>query len=328
MNVADEPQIAAADTTMAGQAPVAVDRTPWSKDFALATVILVVCFTLPLSRLVWFAATSDLYSHILLVPFVTVYLAWLNRRSVPGVSEPNRRFAVVAWCGGSVLVAGYWLAIWSGWPMTNQDSLSWTTAAFVCFFFGVCGWFAGRETVRALRFPLCFLVFMVPFPMVIHNWLEGFLQKGSALTAYGLFQVTGTPVVYSDLTFQLPGITLQVAPECSGIHSSLVLFLTSLIAGHLFLRAPWKRTVLALVVLPLGLFRNGFRIFVIGQLCIHIGPQMVYSAIHRDGGPLFFALSMIPFFLLLILLRRSERLLAGSADEQRTSRRGQESGDV
>jgi exosortase C (VPDSG-CTERM-specific) len=319
MNVGNEPQAVAAAPTTTERNPVAVDRPGWPKDFVWATIVLVACFSVPLSRLVWFAATSELYSHVLLVPFVSAYLVWLNRRNVRGFSEPNWRFAVLAWCAGSVLLAGYWLAVWRGWPMTNQDALAWMTSAFVGFFFGVCGLFAGREAVQAMRFPLCFLVFMVPFPSLVHNWLENFLQRGSALTAYGMFQLAGTPLLYKDLNFQLPGFALQVAPECSGIHSSLVLFLTSLVAGHLFLRSPWKRGILALAVLPLGLLRNGFRIFVIGQLCIHIGPQMIHSPIHRDGGPVFFALSMVPFFLLLILLRRSEPVLAGPTDQQRSS---------
>jgi exosortase/archaeosortase family protein len=53
--------------------------------------------------------------------------------------------------------------------------------------------------------------------------------------------------------------------------------------------------------------RNGFRIFTIGELCVHIGPEMIDSPIHHKGGPLFFALSLIPFFILLTWLHRSER---------------------
>ena len=206
MNVTNEPQTVAVDPMAAGQNPVSVNPPRWPKDFVWATIVLVACFSVPLTHLAWFAATSELYSHILLVPFVSVYLAWLNRRNVRGVSEPDRRFAVVAWCAGSVLLAGYWLAVWSGWPMTNQDGLAWMTSAFVGCFFGVCGLFAGRETLRAMRFPLCFLAFMVPFPTLMHNWLESFLQRGSALTAYGLFQLAGTPLLYHDLNFQLPGL--------------------------------------------------------------------------------------------------------------------------
>jgi len=46
---------------------------------------------------------------------------------------------------------------------------------------------------------------------------------------------------------------------------------------------------------------------------------MIHSAIHHEGGPVFFALAMVPFFLLLIFLRRSEQVPAGSTDQQRSS---------
>jgi exosortase/archaeosortase family protein len=104
----------------------------------------------------------------------------------------------------------------------------------------------------------------------------------------------------------LPGITLEVARECSGINSSYVLFITSLIAGQLFLRKPWKRVALALFVIPLAIARNGLRIVTIGWLCVHISPDMIHSIVHRRGGPLFFALSLVPFFLVMLWLRRGE----------------------
>jgi exosortase/archaeosortase family protein len=128
-----------------------------------------------------------------------------------------------------------------------------------------------------------------------------------------MLAVSDVPVMREgDLAFRLPGITLQVAPECSGIHSTMVLFITSLVAGHFFLHSPWKRTVLCLAVIPLALLRNGFRIFVLGELCMHIGPEMIDSPIHHHGGPLFFVLSLLPFFLLLYLLKKSERAAAGN----------------
>jgi exosortase/archaeosortase family protein len=60
-------------------------------------------------------------------------------------------------------------------------------------------------------------------------------------------------------------------------------------------------------VIPLAIVRNAFRILVIGLLCVHVGPQMIDSIIHRRGGPLFFALSLGPLFLLLVWLRRQEK---------------------
>jgi len=60
-------------------------------------------------------------------------------------------------------------------------------------------------------------------------------------------------------------------------------------------------------VIPLAIARNGFRILVIGLLCVHIGPHMSDSFIHHRGGPIFFALSLIPLALLLFSLRRHDK---------------------
>jgi exosortase len=149
---------------------------------------------------------------------------------------------------------------------------------------------------------------MTPLPLRVSNALESMLQHASAAVAYAFFEVSGTPVyAIGDLRFQLPGITIEVAPECSGLRSSLALFITSLLAGSVFLRSSWTRALLCLAVIPIGIIRNAFRIFTVGELCVQIGPQMIDSYIHRTGGWMFFLVSMVPLFLLLLLLVRSER---------------------
>jgi exosortase C (VPDSG-CTERM-specific) len=158
-----------------------------------------------------------------------------------------------------------------------------------------------------IAFPLALLSFMVPVPAFAMPSINAFLQNGSAAAAQGFFSLSGTPYLRTGLVFQLPDINLEVATECSGIQSSMVLLITGLVAGHLFLRRPWNRAVLALLMIPLGLLRNGFRVFTIGELCVRIGPQMIHSPIHHKGGPIFFALSLILLFILLVVLQRTER---------------------
>jgi exosortase C (VPDSG-CTERM-specific) len=148
---------------------------------------------------------------------------------------------------------------------------------------------------------------MVPIPTFAMPPIDAFLQQGSAAVAQGFFSLSDTAFLRDGLVFQLPGITIQVAAECSGIQSSMVLLITGLLASYLFLRRPWSRALLTLFMIPLGLLRNGFRVFTIGELCVHIGPQMIDSPIHHKGGPIFFALSLIPLFILLVVLQKSER---------------------
>ena len=98
--------------------------------------------------------------------------------------------------------------------------------------------------MRGLTFPFALLVFMVPLPDLVVAGLEDFLMRASAEVAHWFFQWSGTPVFRSGQVMEMPGTTLEVAPECSGIRSTLVLFITSLIASYLFLSSKWHRGLL------------------------------------------------------------------------------------
>ncbi|HEY4300859.1 MAG TPA: exosortase [Candidatus Didemnitutus sp.] len=277
----------------------------WPKPFQAALAVTVLAFAWPLFQLGAFAGSSELYSYILLVPAISVFLVWWQRDFLPSGSEPSRAWAAVPALVGCGLLTAFVLATEGAMP--TEERLALAALAFASFIVADCMFFLDRRLVAALMFPLGFLVFMAPMPGPLADAVELFLQRGSAATADAFFSVAGTPVYYQDLVFRLPGINLRVAPECSGIHSSLVLLMVSLVAGYLFLRSPWRRTLLAVAMVPLALLRNGFRVFVIGELCVHISPDMINSFIHRRGGPIFFALSLVPFFGLLYWLARSER---------------------
>ena len=279
----------------------------FSTRFGIILVALIGCFSLPLYQLFRFGLQNDLYSHVILIPFVSLYLIWINRSQLPEPSEPDRRIALAFFALGALTFAAGWYAPRAGFQFAPDDDLAASTLSFLFFLVGTCAWFLGRKTLRALAFPLAFLVFMVPFPTGFRSGLETFLQHGSAQVALRLFNISGTTVYYHDLVFRLTTISLQVAPECSGIRSSLALFITSVIAGHFFLRTPWKCAALTLAVIPLAILRNGFRIFTLGELCVHISPDMIDSYIHHHGGPVFFVLSLIPFFFLLRFLYRTDQ---------------------
>jgi len=191
-------------------------------------------------------------------------------------------------------------------PLSHNDYLALLALAFVCLVTAGGFIFLGRRWMAAAAFPLAFLLFMIPLPDRVVDTLEKASLYASADAANAFFVTFGTPVLRDGVFFQLPGIVLEVAQECSGIRSSWVLFITSVLASHLFLASPWRRAVLVAFVVPLAIVRNGFRIFTIALFCVHMGPHMVDSFIHKRGGPIFFALSLIPLFLLLFWLRRGE----------------------
>jgi exosortase len=201
------------------------------------------------------------------------------------------------------------LAGWTVWhvSLSANDHLTLLVLAYVLFIAAGGFLFLGSAWMRAAAFPMAFLLFMVPLPDAAVYWIERGLVLASADASAFLFNLTGTPMYREGTILALPGIVLEVAQECSGIRSTWILFITSVLASQLFLQSPWRRVLLVAFIIPLGIVRNGFRILTIGLLCVHVGPHMIDSVIHHRGGPIFFALSLIPLFLLLVWLRRGDR---------------------
>ena len=104
----------------------------------------------------------------------------------------------------------------------------------------------------------------------------------------------------------MPGVTIEIAKECSGIRSSVALVITSLLAGHLFLRSSWKKAVLTLTTVPLLIVKNGIRIVTLSLLSIYVDPGFLTGGLHRDGGILFFFLALALLTPVLWLLQKSE----------------------
>jgi exosortase C (VPDSG-CTERM-specific) len=220
----------------------------------------------------------------------------------PPAPEASGAAASLAASGVALLAAG-----WALGPRPEGSALTAYVASLLLFLCGLTVAALGIATFRRTLFPILFLALMIPLPGPLATRLELAMQSGSADVAYGIFRAVGTPVFLQGLTFQLPGITIEVAPECSGIRSTFALFITSLVAANLLLNSNWRRLVLVAVVVPLAVLRNGFRVFVVGQLCVTKGPQMIDSYIHRRGGPYFFLLSLVPLIVVLVVLMRFER---------------------
>ena len=269
-------------------------------------VVLLALFARPLLTLISYVAASQLHSYVLLVPFVSAYLLYLRRDQLPKDYRTDLPFTLVSLAAGLGLLAFTYSLEFTGRAPGINGRIVLLTLSFLCCLAAGGFFFLGRDWMKAGAFPLAYLIFMVPMPDAMADALEMASKTAAAEVANVLFHLSGIPFLRSGAIFQLPNITIEVAQECSGIRSSWVLFMTSILAANLFLKTPWRRFALIAFVIPLGILRNGFRILVIGLLCVNIGPEMIHSIIHRRGGPLFFALSLIPFLLALWWLRRGE----------------------
>ena len=272
--------------------------------FGLLAMALALAFVVPLWRWFGFALHSETFSYVLLIPVISVYLAWQRK---PGLWE---RVGSASWyaiapalAGLSLLGGGFWLG--SGSCSLN-DYLSWSSLALVCFLWAGGFVLLGSQGMRSVCFPMALLFCMAPIPDAVTHEVQEFLKIASSEPAAWFLWLGRVEYLQQGTFFYLPGITIQVAEECSGIRSTLVLLLTALLTAQLLLRRPWTRILLVALSVPLGIVRNGFRVAVISWLCVKVKPEMIHSPIHHHGGPVFFVLSLIPLFYVAHLLRKCE----------------------
>ena len=265
--------------------------------------VSVIVFWKTLFALVAYSLHNESASHAVLIPLVSAYLLYVERKRIFPVVRPS--LAV----GACVILSGvglYWMAIRNAAQWHGDESLSASVLALVLIWVGGFLCFYGLAAARRAAFPLLFLLLMVPLPANMLAWVIHTLQEESTEVTYLLFKGLGIPVFRQGFVLSVPGVSIEVAAECSGIRSSIALFITCLLAAHFYLRTPWKILVFMLLVLPLAVIKNGIRIVTLTLLSIYVDPSFLHGSLHRDGGFVFFLLALLLLLPVLLALEKSE----------------------
>ncbi len=270
-------------------------------------VLCVVPFLLALDltrALIAMVLSNDTFSQIPLIPVVSAYLIYSNRKKV---------FASVSfnWISGGALLASSLFAVFAArldaWQLSAANQGSLFVFGIVLFWLGSFALVFGMSAFHSALFSLLFLFFAVPIPEPLLSTIVSFLQHQSANAAEAFFSLLRVPYLRKDLIFDLPGVSIRVAEECSGIRSTLALLITTVLAAYLFLQTSWRRWILVLVVVPVAIVKNGLRIAGLSTLAVYVNPGFLTGPLHHRGGVVFFMIALIPMALLLIFLERSER---------------------
>ena len=285
---------------------VSRESTARSACFAIFVGLTLAVFSTPVSMLIGFSfqIQNHHYSHVVLVPLVSASLLLLGRKRIFSHVETRWGAGVGLLVGGALL---YSLGQGYSASLSENDHLSIMILSVVIIWIGGFVLCYGIRAFRSGLFPVLFLFLMVPIPDIFLNRVIFWLQTGSAEVSYAMFQLLGIPVFRTGFTFALPGVTIEVAKQCSGIRSSLALLITSLLAGHIFLRSPWRIAALTLAALPLLVVKNGIRIVSLSLLSIYVDPGFLTGSLHHDGGVVFFLLALVLLAPVLLFLQRSEQ---------------------
>jgi len=258
----------------------------------------------PLASTFKLAIGNDAYTHILLILPLCIAFIYADWKSLQPVAESSVGYGFLILCMAGA-IAG--LARWQKFQMAADWRLSIAMLALVTWWVGSFVLCFGLKASRLMIFPLCFLYWMIPLPSFALNEIIKYLQQGSALVTRLLFTTAGVPVSQDGLMISIPGLTVEIAKECSSIRSSLMLLVTTMVLAQLLLRSPWRKALVIALAVPLSVAKNGLRIFTIAMLGTRVDSGFLHGNLHRNGGIVFFAIALCIIFFVLWILRRTER---------------------
>ena len=240
----------------------------------------------------WWAADSY-YSHGPLIPLVSLYLLWSRRKSLAALPP-----ATSGW-GWVLILIGLILQIFSAiWRIYFSSALS-----LLMVLSGLVLAFGGTPLWKRTWFPILFLLFMVPMPLVLIAQISLQLKLWAAAASARIIWWMGIPVGQDGSMLYLPHGSVLVEDVCSGLRSLISLLALGVLCTYLSEGRLRKRILMLAASVPIALSANIFRIAVISLLSEVYGYQLATGTFHDMMGFVSFGLAYLLFMTLGAWLR-------------------------
>jgi exosortase len=248
---------------------------------SLALFVIIYRFTI-----LWlferYTSVSSYYSHGFLVPIVSGILIWLKRKELRNIQwEYSER---------GLLLIVFSLSLHFIGTLIGVFFLSGFSILFLAL--GVSLYLFGSKVTKKILFPLIFLFFMLPLPLVVIHTvsfpMRMFVTK-STVFILGLF--TDIPLKNEGFQLFFPKGTLVVEDPCSGLRSVMVMLALSSIFAYFLKANALKRSLLFLLAFPIAIISNLARVILLCFVVFVYGGEKVIGFFHDFTAYLVFVIA-------------------------------------
>lgn len=281
-------------STLAPRAPAldapAALKTWWPVLLGLAAMYVPTYYDL--ANGLW---NSEEHAHGPIVLIVALFLIWRSRAALLASPSQHPRPAL----GWSLLVVGL-LAYALG---RSQDIILFEVGSQIPVLIGAMLITIGASAVRAMWFPLLFLIFIVPLPSFLVDAATGPLKQYISVIAENILYAVGYPIARNGVVLTIGQYQLLVADACSGLHSMFSLTAMGLLYLYLMQRTSLARNVILIAsILPIAFAANVVRVMILVLVTYHFGDEAGQGFVHDFAGILLFVVGLLFLFLLDWLL--------------------------
>ena len=237
----------------------------------------------------WFAVDSY-YSHGILIPFVSIYLIVQKKEDLAKAKRARS-----GW-GLPLIIAGM-LAHMFGALMRvyfiSGFSMLLVLVGLILFFYGA-------TVFKHIKFPVLFLAFMIPVPMVLVTNISFKMKIFAAKIATSILNNSGIPAVRDGSLIRMRHAQVIVDDICSGLRSLISLLALGGIFAYWMKSTMVRRLVLFLTAIPIAIITNVLRVVFLSCVAEIWGVEIAGGVLHDISGFLVFA---IAFVLLYVMVR-------------------------
>lgn len=263
---------------MSAVLPRPIPTATWQRLLPLVLLLaaVLVMFRETALAMVTIWLRSDTFAHCILVPPISLWLAWRKRTALSGLVTRPMPWLLLP----MALVCLLWLL--GELAMVGPASQFALVTLVVLLVPALYGWAATRE----LLFPLAFLYFSVP----LGEFLVPTLIDHTADFTVAALRLSGIPVYHEGNDFVIPSGNWSVVEACSGVRYLIASFMVGTLFAYLNYVSLKRRLAFMAVALVVPIVANWVRAYLI-VLAGHLSGNTVAVGVdHLIYGWLFFGI--------------------------------------
>jgi len=259
----------------------------WAQVAVLGGLVCLVYWPV-LSGMVYKWRTDGNWSHGFLVPVFSLYFLMVHRRTWMTCRRRADYLGLVLILASLGLLYGSMAYGGFGYPQA---------LSLIPCLWGLVWFLGGRDLLKAVWFPIAFLICAIPLPQSYYFQLTLPLRRlasHSAAALLGLLPGVETEVrgVVIEYDYLGRAAALNVEEACSGMRLMMSFVTLGIAMAYLGDRPLWQRLIMIVSCAPIAVFCNMIRVFVTGVLYVYGHEDWAQGTIHGLLG-----LAMLPIAL-------------------------------
>jgi len=234
------------------------------------------------------------YNHGFLVPLISIFLIWLNKYKILRIKTQPDNSGWVFFISGILI-----LMVSSLWQIFFIAGFS-----LILVIAGLVLLFMGKKTLKQIAFPILFLIFMIPLPLITIATISFKLKIFATQIATFIINKVSIPATKEGSIIKTAHSYLIVEDPCSGIRSLIAMVALGALMAYFLKASRVRKIILSLCAVPVAVCSNIIRITVLSLISEICGPRCLTEFLHYTMGIAAFLISFLGLVLIGKILER------------------------